>query len=106
MIYFYLQLRQRSQLFSVKMTFKVMENFIFIPLKLIIHCSNYFKLYLADRHKFKYICIAIGDPGIKTGGEGCVPLNSVITPPHLCASPNPEYAYLTSYVVVLLVFNE
>ena len=36
MIYFYLQLRQRSQLFSVKITFKVMENFIFIPLKLII----------------------------------------------------------------------
>ena len=36
MIYFYLQLRQRNQLFSVKMTFKVMENFIFIPLKLII----------------------------------------------------------------------
>ena len=36
MIYFYLKLRQRSQLFSVKMTFKVMENFIFIPLKLII----------------------------------------------------------------------
>ena len=36
MIYFYLQLTQRNQVCSVKMTFKVMENFIFIPLKLII----------------------------------------------------------------------
>ena len=36
MIYLYLQLTQRNQVFSVKMTFKVMENFIFIPLKLII----------------------------------------------------------------------
>ena len=36
MIYLYLQLIQRNQVFTVKMTFKVMENFIFNPLKLII----------------------------------------------------------------------
>ena len=36
MINFYLQLIQRNQVFSLKMTFKVMVNFIFIPLKLII----------------------------------------------------------------------
>ena len=36
MIYLYLQLIQRNQVFSLNMTFKVMENFIFIPLKLII----------------------------------------------------------------------